>query len=111
MLRWVAPLVFYVFYTTENTQVARCINKARRPRIGVVRLKAGDIFGKEFLQPWFTLEYPRGGEELLCKWLGAIHVDGRVNYLPLPPILYRDGDRDSKYIFMNPALPRVRHSI
>jgi hypothetical protein len=85
------------------------MNETRRPKITTLRSSAPVIFGTGFDPAWFLSGHARGGEEVLCKWLGATQGDNtKVTYAPIPPILYLDGNtKNRRGIFKNPAVIRV----
>lgn len=68
------------------------------------------IFGPEFDQTWFPSKTDRGSIEKLQKLLGPKITSEGKKYMLLPPILFPNGIKKEKDVFLNPALVRVSFS-
>ena len=91
----------------SNPQVTNTMSSTRSSHINRLQTHASLIFGSGFEQDWFTSKYKRGSIEKLQELLGANVTSKGKKYPLLPPILFPNGSRSKKDIFLNPALVRV----
>ena len=86
------------------------MSKARASHIHRLRQSAPTIFDGDFKQAWFTTSFDRSSLPKFQELLGVtVTAEGKA-YPLLPPVLFRNGLRDKKGLFLNSALVRVRVS-
>ena len=72
-----------------------------------LRAHALDIFSPGFEKDWFATHFDCGGIEKLQMLLGTTMTPKGKKYLLLPPILFPDGSKSNKDVFLSLALARV----
>jgi len=81
---------------------------ARSSHINCLRGHASLIFGPGFNQEWFASGFQRASIEKFQGLLGANSNQKGKKYPLLPPILFPDGSKSGRDVFLNPVLVRVR---
>ena len=99
--------LFHICSLLMNYQIASTMMSARSSHINCLRNNASLIFGPGFDQMWFPSKFKRGSIEKLQVLLGAQMTPKGKKYLLLPPILFPDGSKSKRDVFLNPALVKV----
>jgi hypothetical protein len=83
------------------------MSSARSSHINRLRSNGSVIFGPGFEQPWFASKFNRGSIEMFQELIGAHMTSKGKTYLFFPPILFPEGSKSKRDVFLNPALVRV----